>query len=101
MVLEKTKKLWFPGLLAFVELLFIMLFGLLVEYSDGGQAEHEETVANQIANRSKEEAIDDLILHLESTRSTTKVYPCKQFHVLCLKCVSLSNPADCEQLIFM
>ena len=79
MILEKTKKLWFPGLLTFVEVIFLILFGLLVEYDAGGRAGHEETVANEIANKTEEEKIEDLILELESTRSTTKVYPCTKY----------------------
>ena len=78
MVLEKTKKLWFPGLLLAIELIIIVLFGLLVEYDDGGRAGHEEEIANEIANRTGlSSAAEEFLLQLESTRSTTKVYPCK------------------------
>ena len=77
MVLEKTKKLYFPGLLLAFELLIIILFALLVEYDEGGQPGHEETVAAQLAgNQSTGKEADDYLLQLQSTRSTTKVYPC-------------------------
>ena len=77
MVLEKTKKLYFPGLLLAFELLIIIIFALLVEYDEGGQPGHEETVAAQLAgNQSTGKEADDYLLELQSTRSTTKVYPC-------------------------
>ena len=77
MVLEKTKKLWFPGVLFAFELVILILFALLVEYDEGGQAEHEEAVARLLANKTNSSNGDDVILQLDSTRSTTKVYPCK------------------------
>lgn len=77
MVVEKTKKLWFPGMLFVFEIFVLTLFGLLVEYDDGGQPGHEEKIASEIANRT-DSANDarDLILELDSTKTTTKVYPC-------------------------
>ncbi len=76
MVLEKTKKLWFPGVLFVFELFILILFGLLVEYNDGGQAGHEETVAILLTNKT-DSSNDDVTLQLDSTLSITKVYPCK------------------------
>lgn len=76
MVLEKTKKLFFPGLLLTFELLILVLFALLVEYDEGGQPGHEAEVAAQLANGSTGKEADDYLLQLQSTISTTKVYPC-------------------------
>ena len=67
-----------PGVLLVFELVILILFGLLVEYDEGGQAEHEETVARLLANKTNSSNGDDVILQLDSTRSTTKVYPCKR-----------------------
>jgi ammonium transporter Rh len=79
MALTKLEKLLFPGTLLLFELIFFVIYGLLVDYSDGGSPDHEYQTALDLANNSNGE-IDtararDYLLHLESTRSTTKVYP--------------------------
>lgn len=89
MVVEKTKKLWFPGILLAFEIFVLTLFGLLVEYDDGGQPGHEEEVASEIANRTGSNGAADLILELDSTKTTTKVYPCKLIYYKTKKIVHI------------
>ena len=70
----QLQKLLFPGCLLSFEIVCIVLFGLLVEYDVGGQPGHELDVA-ELANETG--IPEDYLLQLVSTRSTTKVYPCK------------------------
>ena len=86
MALTKLEKLLLPGVMLLVELILIVIFGLLVEYDDGGSAGHEYEVAVELANRSGHfdpVLAQDYILRLESTRTATKVYPCK-FNGVCM-----------------
>ena len=71
----QLQKLLFPGCLLSFEIVCIVLFGLLVEYDVGGQPGHELDVAEELANETG--IPEDYLLQLDSTRSTTKVYPCK------------------------
>jgi len=62
MALAKREKLLFPGFLLAFEVIFLILFGLLVRYDDNG--------GPLIANGST-------ISQLSSQQNTIKVYPCK------------------------
>lgn len=62
MALTKREKLLFPGFLLAFEVIFLILFGLLVRYDDNG--------GPLIANGS-------MISQLSSQQNTIKVYPCK------------------------
>lgn len=80
MALSKIEKLIFPGTMLVVELILIVIFGLLVDYDDGGSPGHEYEVAIGLANRSGRldtALAEDYILRLESTKKATKVYPCE------------------------
>ena len=63
------ERLLFPAFLFFFEVLFLVIFGLLVEYDAGGAPEH-----------ALGDAVDGdpemLIRNLESSLATTKTYPC-------------------------
>ena len=75
-----VKTLLFPGFLLFVEIIFFIIYGLLVEYDEGGLPGQEYEVALSLANTSNGinvQSAQDYLLRLQSTRSTTKVYPCK------------------------
>ena len=61
MALTKLEKLMFPGFLLAFELVFLILFGLLVQYDDNG---------GPLVNGSA--PISQL-----SQQNTIKVYPCK------------------------
>ena len=75
-----VKRLLFPGFLLFVEIIFFVIYGLLVEYDEGGLPGQEYEVAMSLANTSNGinvQRAQDYLLRLQSTRSTTKVYPCE------------------------
>lgn len=68
--LPMMEKLLFPGFLFLFEVVFLVLFGLLVEYDERGAphpplepAEHDDPAR--------------LIRELQSSLGTTKVYPCE------------------------
>lgn len=80
MAYSKMEKRILPIILVAIELVFIVIFGLLVEYDDGGSANHEYGIALSLANTSGQidyAKAEDFLLQLESTRMTTKVYPCE------------------------
>ena len=80
MALTRLEKLIFPAFLLVVEVIFFVIYGLLVEYDDGGSPSHEYEVALSLANTSdgiNVQRAQDYLLQLQSTRSTTKLYPCE------------------------
>ena len=68
------ERLLFPGFLLFFEIIFLVLFGLLVEYDESGSPEHDLTEARKSAEVGDS---SNLIRNLESSLGTTKTYPCK------------------------
>lgn len=64
MHLPMLEKLLLPGFLCVFQLLFILLYGLLVRYDDTGAPLHNVTGEGDIPS-------------LDSSTSTLKVYPCK------------------------
>ena len=64
MVLTRLEKLMFPGFLLVFQVVFLILFGLLVEYDDTGSS--IATPSKGFVNASA-----------GSQRNTTQVYPCK------------------------
>lgn len=83
MALTRFKWLLFPVTVLAVEIVFFVLYGTLVEYDVGGAPGHEYQIALQLANQSGEVNFDlaqDYLQQLQSTRGTTKVYPCKFVH---------------------
>ena len=80
-----VKKLLFPGFVLLVEIIFFIIYGLLVEYDEGGLPGQEYEVAMSLANTSNGingQRAQDYLLRLQSTRSTTKVYPCEYHRLL-------------------
>jgi len=70
-ITTKTEKLLFPLFVLLFEVVFLVLFGTLVEYDEGG-APH--TALNSSARV------------LQSSRITTKLYPCKSLWRSTLQC---------------
>jgi len=73
-VVAAMERLLFPGFLFFFEVVFLVLFGLLVEYDERGSPEHDLRAARLAAESND---TDSLIRNLESSLGTTKTYPCK------------------------
>ena len=71
------EKYLLPSFLLFAEIIFFIIYAVLVEYDEGGLPGHEYEVALSLANTSDGinfQRAQDYLLHLQSTRSTTKVY---------------------------
>lgn len=62
MVLTKLERLMFPGFLLVFQVVFLILFGLLVEYDETGSPTPSEGLASASA---------------VTQQGTIKVYPCK------------------------
>ena len=68
------------GFLLIVEIIFFVIYGLLVKYDEEGLPGHEYEEALSLANTSdgiNVQRAQDYLLRLQSTRSTTKLYPCE------------------------
>ena len=68
------------GFLLIVEIIFFVIYGMLVEYDEGGLPGQEYEEALSLANTSdgiNVQRAQDYLLRLQSTRSTTKLYPCE------------------------
>ena len=66
--------------LLIVEIIFFAIYCLLVKYDEGGLPGQEYEEALSLANTSDGinlQRAQDYLLRLQSTRSTTKVYPCE------------------------
>lgn len=68
------EKLLFPAFLLLFEVIFLVVFGLLVEYDERGSPDHEIEEARLAAGQGDS---DRFIRELESSLSITKSYPCK------------------------
>lgn len=68
------EKLLFPLFLFCFEFIFLVIFGLLVEYDDAGAPDQELAAALRAANSGD---TGGFVLDLESSLSTTKTYPCE------------------------
>ena len=66
--LTKLEKLMFPSFLCVFQLVFIILYALLVRYDDTGKPHVDLEVSGTTA---------DYIRTLESYQSALKVYPCE------------------------
>ena len=73
--LTKLEKLLLPGFLILFELVFLIVYGLIVDYDEGGSPDHEQEVALQLLQNNA--SSDEYLASLASTSGTTKVYPCK------------------------
>ena len=77
MALTKLEKLMFPGFLLAFEVVFIVLFGLLVRYDDRGDPVPETGTSIDIHDAGNGTTIDVATRGAESSRSTIKTYPRK------------------------
>lgn len=68
------EKLLFPGFLLFAEVIFLVVFGLLVEYDGRGDTDPVLDLARATSNSDHPER---LIRELDSSLSITKTYPCE------------------------
>lgn len=72
---RRAGKLVFPLFLFLFELVFVLLYGLLVRYDDGGIPHHDlEDLTEHLAAGGTSE---QFVRSLASTLSTTKTYPRK------------------------
>ena len=74
LTLANMKKLVFPGFLFLFEVVFLVIFGLLVQYDEPGSPDHHIGDARRSLAQGDS---DRFIRELESSLSTTKTYPCK------------------------
>lgn len=72
--LAAMERLLFPAFLLFFEVVFLVVYGLLVEYDESGAPEHDLRLARLSAERNNP---DELVRNLQSSLGTTKTYPCK------------------------
>ena len=72
------KRLIFPSFLIALQVIFIVIFGLLVRYDDGGRANRELELLRELNASGRLANLDDYVQRLESTRDTTKIYPCER-----------------------
>ena len=80
MALTRFERLLFPITVIAVEILIFVLYAVLVVYDEGGAAGHEYDTAIKLANQTGTVDVSlarDYLQTLQSTRGTTKVYPCK------------------------
>ena len=68
MNISKFEKYAFPFFLLVFQVIFIILYGLLVRYDESGGPHVNLTVS---------EDVQDFVRNLESTQTTLKVYPCQ------------------------
>ena len=90
-IMAKLEKYLFPGFLFFFEVVFLVLFGLLVKYDERGAPDHERAAAEAFAEENG--GTDGFVRELESTLSTTKVYPCELLVASYLLTLDLSTLA--------
>ena len=75
--LIRLDKFLCPIFLLSVEIIFFIIYGLLVEYDEEGLPGYEYEVALSLANTSDDinvQRIRDYLLHLQLS---TKLYPCE------------------------
>lgn len=73
--LTNLEKLLLPAFLVLFEVVFIIVYGLVVDYDEGGSPDHEQEVALQLLQNNA--TAEEYVLKLASTRGTTKFYPCE------------------------
>ena len=71
--LAAMERLLFPAFLFFFEVVFLVIFGLLVVYDEEGAPEHELSMARLSTEAGNP---DELVRNLLSSLGTTKTYPC-------------------------
>ena len=71
------KKLVFPSFLLASQVVFIVVFYLFARYDDGGRANRELELLRELNASGRLANLDDYMQRLESTRDTTKIYPCE------------------------
>ena len=64
-----------------------------MRYDVGGRANREKELLLELNESGRVPEIDELVASLESTRDTTKLYPCKEKESMCFK---LQNVTDYE-----
>ena len=77
MRLSRAEKLIFPLFLFIFEVVFLILYGLLVRYDDAGAPHGEAALAAAAEHHENGGTSDELLRALQSSLSTTKTYPCK------------------------
>lgn len=70
-----VEKYLLPLFLFCFEFIFLVVFGLLVRYDEGGSPDVELAKAREFAAAGNSE---DFVRELESSLSITKTYPCEQ-----------------------
>ncbi len=76
-IMAKLEKYLFPGFLFFFEVVFLVLFGLLVKYDERGAPDAELAAAARFVENNGGGNSEGFVRELKSTLSTTKVYPCE------------------------
>ena len=92
-MMAKLEKYLFPGFLFFFEVVFLVVFGLLVKYDERRAPDAELAAAQRFALDNGGSSAG-FIRKLESTLSTTKVYPCEFVHCH-LTCSYISTVFAC------
>lgn len=80
----------FPLFLFVFEVIFLVIYGLLVRYDEAGAPHHDLAAVTQHTEAGG--TADEFARNLDSSISTTKTYPCEQtctLHVL--ECSQLST----------
>lgn len=67
------ERLLFPAFLFSFEVVFLVIFGLLIVYDEEGAPEHQLSMARLSAEDGDP---DELVRNLQSSLGTTKTYPC-------------------------
>ena len=95
--MAKLEKYLFPGFLFFFEVIFLVIFGLLVKYDARGAPDAEREAAEAFDSNDSARFIREL----ESSLSTTKVYPCKlmQSSAYSCSCTAVCMGAVCMLLL--
>jgi len=75
MKLSSVEKLVFPVFLFIFEIVFLILYGLLVRYDDAGSPHTDLTAAQE--NIDSGDTAEENVRNLQSTIDTTKIYPCE------------------------
>ena len=79
MRLSRAEKLIFPLFLFIFEVVFLILYGLLVRYDDAGAPHGDVALA---AAAEHQGTSDEFLRALQSSLSTTKTYPCELYSTI-------------------
>lgn len=77
MACKHPERLLFPSFLLAAQVAFLVLFFLFVRYDEGGRADRERELLLELNETGRVPDIGELVARLESTRDTTKLYPCE------------------------